>query len=246
MPLDLSPPGWGWLALLALLAAFARGYAGFGFAALLIAGAALVADPVALVPAVLLCDLALTLPQARSIRGQVAWGRAGWLLAGAALGIPLGVWLFAHLSPDAGRMAVALWVLLMCAALRGGWRLAGTQGPASHAGVGAVSGIANGAAVGGLPVAAFFAAQALPPATMRATMIAYFAALDAGTLTVLWSRGAIGWGDLRLAALGLPLMVAGVLLGGRRFLATPPEDFRRLATLFLAALALLALLRAAL
>ena len=46
-------------------------------------------------------------------------------------------------------------------------------------------GQANGAAVGGLPVAAFFAAQTMSAATFRDTLIACFTLLDLWTLPVM-------------------------------------------------------------
>jgi uncharacterized membrane protein YfcA len=100
--------------------------------------------------------------------------------------------------------------------------------------------------VGGLPVAAFFAAQPIPPATFRATLVAYFAFLDLYTLVVLGAGGLVTRQSLALAALGLPVMLLGLFLGSRHFLKAPPEEFRRLAIWTLVALALLGLLRAAL
>lgn len=246
MPLDLGPLAWAWLALVALGAAFVRGYSGFGFAALLVSGAALVTEPVALVPAVLLCDIALTAPQWATIRGQVDWRRVGFLFGGCLVGVPIGVAAVAAMGPDAARAAIAGWVLLICAILLRGWRLQRPQGDAVHGAVGVVSGLANGAAVGGLPVAAFFAAQPIPAAAFRATLVAYFALLDLYTLPVMAAQGLIGRDTALLAALGLPAMLLGLHLGSRRFLAAPPEEFRRFAIWTLVALAALGLIRAAL
>jgi hypothetical protein len=237
MPLDLGPLAWAWLALVALGAAFVRGYSGFGFAALLVAGAGLVTDPVALVPAVLLCDVALSAPQWLSIRGSIDWRRVLSLFAGCLLGVPVGVWAIASMGADAARAAISLWVLLMGLVLLRGWRLQRPQGLPAHAAVGVVSGLANGAAVGGLPVAA---------AAFRATLVAYFLLLDLWTLPVMAHQGLLDRDALVLAALGLPLMVLGLQLGSRRFLSSPPEEFRRFAIWTLMALALLGLLRAAL
>jgi len=52
------------------------------------------------------------------------------------------------------------------------------QGGAAHVGVGVVSGLATGMAVGGLPVARFFTAQSVPPVVFRATVIAQYTTLD--------------------------------------------------------------------
>lgn len=243
---DLGPLAWGWLALVILGAAVARGYSGFGSAALMMAGGSLVADPGLLVPAVILIELALAVPQWPSVRGHVHWGRAGALFLGCLLGVPLGVRAVAALGADGARVAVALAVLVGCAALMGGWRLKRPAGLPAHGLAGVASGLANGAAVGGLPVAAFFAAQPIPPAAFRATLVAYFALLDLWTIPVMAREGVLTWDSLGLAALGLPLSVLGLALGSRRFRLAPPEEFRRLAILLLAALALLGLGRAAL
>nr|WP_246849543.1 sulfite exporter TauE/SafE family protein [Rubellimicrobium arenae] len=231
------------MALLVFAASFIRGYSGFGFAALIAAGAALVTDPIELVPVLLLSDMVLTGAQVPTIRGHIAWRRVASLLLGAAVGVPLGLWLFARLSPDAGRLAVSGWVLLMCLGLWAGWRLHRPPGLAANAGVGVLSGLANGAAIGGLPVAVFFAAQPIPAATLRATLVTYFAVLDLWTLGLLAWAGQVTLADLRLLAIGLPLMIAGVLLGSRRFLAAPPEEFRRFAIWTLMALSLLGMVR---
>jgi hypothetical protein len=246
VPLDLGPLAWAWLALVALGAAFVRGYSGFGFAALLVSGAALVTDPVALVPAVLICDVLLGAPQWLSIREAIDWRRVGALFVGCLLGVPLGVQAVAAMGPDLARAAIAGWVLLMCGVLLRGWHLRRPAGLAAHGATGIVSGLANGAAVGGLPVAAFFAAQPLPPAAFRATLVAYFLLLDLWTIPVMAREGLMTRGTLALAALGLPVMLLGLHLGSRRFLAAPPEEFRRFAIRALMALALLGLLRAAL
>ena len=135
----------------------------------------------------------------------------------------------------------------MCGVLWRGFRFARPVGLAPHAGVGLVSGLANGAAIGGLPVAAFFAAQPIPAAAFRATLIAYFALLDLWTLPDLARDGRVRpRAAVVLAALGLPITLLGMQLGSRRFHAAPPEEFRRFAILLLAVLAVLGLLRAAL
>lgn len=246
MGLDLGPLGWGWLAVVVLGASFIRGFSGFGSAALMMAGGSLVARPAVLVPVVILIELVLALPQWLSVRGHIDWRRAGALFAGCLIGVPVGVRVVAALGEDAARAVVAGIILAGCAGLMGGWRMARAAGLSSHAGVGLLSGLANGAAVGGLPVAAFFAAQPIAPAAFRATLVAYFALLDLWTVPVMWREGLFDRGSLRLAALGLPLSVLGLMLGSRRFHAAPPEEFRRMAIGLLAGLAVLGLLRSAL
>jgi len=243
LPFDLGPWQALWLAVAVFGAAFVRGYSGFGFAALIVSAAGLVTDPLHLVPVVLIADILLTAQQARGIWRDVDWRRVAWLGLGCAAGVPLGVWAIAQVGGDTARLAISLYVLAMCAVLVAGWHLRGTPGGLAHGATGVVSGLANGAAVGGLPVAAFFAAQTMPAATFRATLIAYFTLMDIWTLPLMGWAGMITRDTLVATALGLPLMVAGVALGSRRFLNANPKGFRRFAIGLLAVLALLGLLR---
>jgi uncharacterized membrane protein YfcA len=243
IPFDLTPLAALWMALAILGAAFVRGYSGFGFAALIVAAAGLVTNPLHFVPVVLLADIILTAQQARAIRAHIDWRRVGTLFAGCLIGVPFGIWALTRADPDTARAAISLYILAMCALLLTGWRLHRPAGDAAHVATGIVSGLANGAAVGGLPVAAFFAAQPIAAAVFRATLIAYFTLLDLWTLPLMWSQGLITRDTLLATALGLPLMVAGVHLGSRHFLTAAPENFRRFAILLLATLASLGLLR---
>jgi len=243
IPFDLSPLAALWMAAAILGAAFVRGYSGFGFAALIVAAASLVTNPLHFVPVVLLADILLTAQQARSIRGHIDWRRVGTLFAGCLVGVPVGVWALTKADPEIARAAISLYILAMCALLLTGWSLSRPAGDAAHIGTGLISGVANGAAVGGLPVAAFFAAQPIPAAAFRATLIAYFTLLDLWTIPLMWTQGLITRDTLLATGLGLPLMVLGVHLGSRRFLHAAPENFRRFAILLLATLATLGLLR---
>lgn len=245
MPFDLGPAALVWALAVSFVAGFVRGYSGFGFAAIVVTGAGLVADPMRFVPVVILADLALTLQQARGIRAHVDWRRVAGMFAGCLVGVPLSVWALAAMGADAARAAISVWVLAMCAALAVGWRMR-WAGDGVNLGVGLVSGLANGAAVGGLPVAAVFAAQGVAPAAFRATLIAYFCALDLWTLPVMTAAGLIGQDTVAATLWLFPAMSLGVWAGGRRFLSTPPAEFRRFAILLMAGLAAAGLVRSVL
>lgn len=241
MPFDLTPLAALWVAVVLFGAAYVRGYSGFGFAALVVTGTSLVTSPLHFVPVVILADILLTAQQARGIRGAVDWRRVWLLFAGCLVGVPASVWALSAIGTDAARAAISVYVLVMCAVLLSGWRLAAAASPAAHVAAGVISGLANGAAVGGLPVAAFFAAQPIQAATFRATLIAYFTLLDLWTLPLMGGAGMITRETLIATVLGLPLMVAGVATGGWAFRRAAPTDFRRFAILLLALLATLGL-----
>lgn len=246
LPFDLSPATAAFMGLAFLVAAFVRGYSGFGFSALVVSASALVTNPMLFVAVVMLCEFAMTFQQWSGVWKAVSWRRVIALMAGAAVGVPLGLWALTGVGIDSARAIIAGFVLVMCAVLMAGWRLQGEAGHAAHVGAGVISGMANAAGIGGLPVAAFFAAQPLSAFVFRATLIAYFAALDIWTVPLMWAHGLVSRDTLIVAAIAAPLVALGTWLGGRHFLRTDPQDFRRFAILLLAVLAGLGLLKSVL
>lgn len=243
MPFDLTLFQSIWMAGGLFLAAFVRGYSGFGFAALVISAASIVTNPLPFVPVVILADFLLTGTQARQIWPDIDWRRTGFLFAGCLVGVPAGVWGLAGIGTDAARAVIAGFILVMCGVLVAGWKLPRPAGGAAHIGVGVISGLANGAAVGGLPVAAFFAAQPIRAATFRATLIAYFTALDLWTLPNMAQAGMITWDTVWATVYAMPVLLLGLRLGSGHFLRANPQDFRQFAIGLLAGLATLGLLR---
>ena len=221
------------LALFVLVAAFARGYSGFGFSALLVASSSLIVDPALPVAVAMLLEITASVMQALSVWRDVAWRRVALLLIGAVCGIPLGVAVLALGQPTLLRLIISAILLASCLALLAGYRLTRPVGRTGEAAVGAVSGLVNGAtAMGGLPVALFLAASAEKPAVMRATFIAYFFFLDILSGLLLAREGVLGTGAVATAALALPILAFGLWLGGRHFLGASEAQFRQ-HTLFL-------------
>ena len=245
LPFDLGAGAAAFLAVAFFVAALVRGYSGFGLTALCVSAAGLVTDPLKVVPVVIVADIALTVLQAKGIRAHIDWRRVTALSAGALIGVPLGVRALSGIGIDPARAMIAGFILAMCIILWRGWTFRGPVGDAGHVAVGVLSGMANAAAVGGLPVAAFFTAQAVAAAAFRATLIVYFSLLDLWTVPVMAWNGLIDRETLVAAAMALPILSLGVWLGGRHFLRAEPQDFRRLAILLLAALSVIGLIKAA-
>ena len=243
LPFDLTPASALFMALAVLVAAFVRGYSGFGFSALVVAASALVTNPLNFVAVVMFCEFAMTFQQWSGVWRDVAWRRVITLMIGAVVGLPLGLWALTGIGADAARAVVALYVLAMCGVMLMGWRITRPQGDAAHLAVGLASGLANAPGMGGLPVATYFTAQGMSAATFRATLIAYFAVLDVYSAPVMWWHGLVTWDTLYAAALSAPVIVLGTWAGGRHFLRTDPQDFRRFAIFLLAGLAAMGLLK---
>ena len=231
------------LAAALLGAAVVRGYAGFGFAAIVLGIAALVTDPVPLIPVIFLLEIGMTAGQARSILPSVDWPRLVWLWIGAAVAMPVAISVLLALPETTVRLAISGLIGAMALLLLSGWSFGRPLPAPAHAAVGLVAGVANAAAVGGLPVAATLAAQPLPPATFRATMIVFLAGIDLVALPLMALGGNVTTQTFALTAVAAPLVALGLWLGNRRFLLAPPAAFRRAATWLLLALSTLGLAR---
>jgi len=243
LPFDLGPGTLAALAILLVGAAYVRGYSGFGFSAIFIAGSALITNPLPLIPVVFACEMLMTVFQARGIRGHIDWRLVLALLGGAAIAIPLFVTAILSLDEAQVRLTISLIVLVMSVVLLSGWTLTRLIKTPGNIAIGALSGACNSAGIGGLPVAATMAAQPIPPARFRATMIVYLTGLDLITMPFLWHGGLVTWDTAYGAALAFPLLGIGVFLGGRRFGAASPEGFRTFAISLLLVLAVLGLIR---
>lgn len=232
-----------YLAAALFLAALVRGFSGFGFSAIFIILAALVTNPLPLIPIVFACEIAMTAFQARGIAPHIDWKRVGALLLGSAVAIWPAVALMASLDPNLARLVISAMVLGLCALLLSGWQVRREMGRPSHFAAGLVAGIANSAGVGGLPTAGFLSAQSISPAVFRATMIIYLTGLDLMSLPVMAGHGLVGADTLLGVACAFPILGLGVWVGSRGFARIDAQSFRRSILILLAALACLNILR---
>ncbi len=224
--------------------ALARGYSGFGFSALLVASWSLVGAPVQAVGVALVLEVTASVFQAVSVWRDIPWRRVGLLIAGAAVGTPLGVHVLAVTDAATLRLGIALFVLLASAVLAAGFKFKARASAPLVLAIGALSGACNGAvAMGGLPVAVFLTADGVSPAALRASVVAYFFLLDLTGLAFLRNEGLAGPDTLALAVLCLPVLLLGMWLGGRHFLGATPAGFRRVTLGLLAGLAVLGIIR---
>lgn len=244
LPFDLSFGAAAYMAAAVVISAFVRGYSGFGFSAMVITASGLVTSPLHFVAVVVICEAVMSLQSWGGVGRDVDWRRVGFLLAGAAVGMPLGLWALTSISEAAARAVISAYVLGMCAILLAGWRFKSEIRGLGNLWVGVASGLANAPGMGGLPVAAFFAAQPMPVAVFRASLVAYFPLLDLYGAPLYFMSGLVSWDTLWASLMALPMVFLGNWLGGRHFLNTDPQDFRRFAILLLAALATAGLIKA--
>lgn len=244
-------------ACLAIVAAagVVRGFAGFGFSALCVAGLSLLTSPAQVVPAIFILEVLASLTLLRSAARDIDVPWLGWLVLGNALCIPVGIALLAFLPEQQLRLVIGLLLLAAALLLRSGVGLSLAPTAAARLGTGLVSGLVNGlAAVGGMAVAVLLSTTQMAPATLRATLIALFLFTDLWALAAAATLSAAGLAPvdllgpdtLRWAAWMAPAMLAGIRVGERCFKGVSPARFRHSVLDLLTATALLVVLRAGL
>ncbi len=174
---------------------------------------------------------------------DTAWRQVLPLAAVAWLMIPVGAYVLLSLDSDVMRRGISGLILVMVLVLMTGWRYPGRPNLAGTVGVGAVSGVINGATgVGGPPVVLYLLAGPNPAATNRANLITYYTFLNFGTLVSLFVSGVFGWETLWRTLLLWPVQIASLAVGTWLFRRASDQIYRRIAMLTLLGVALFGLL----
>lgn len=227
------------------LAAIVRGFSGFGFSLLAIISLSLILPPAAIVPTILMLEVAASLHLLPSIRKDVHWRSVGWLLAGCVVATPIGTYLLARVPEAPMKLALALCVLVAAVLLLRGFSLRETPGRAAAFGTGMASGVLNGSfGIGGPPVILFYFSTPAAVSVSRASVIAYFLGTDLAGLGFLSVEGLVTWESAVRFALFLPALLVGVAVGHRSFKGADPAAFRRWVLRLLMLLAVLSAARA--
>jgi uncharacterized membrane protein YfcA len=251
--LPLEPALFAASLVIVLAAGIVRGFTGFGFSALCVAGMSLMVSPAKVVPAIFVLEVLASTTLLRGALREADWKWLGWLVLGNALFIPLGIALLAWLPETPLRLVIGGLMLTAALLLRAGFGLALEATPRVRLATGAVSGLVNGlAAIGGIAVAVLLSASSLAPSAMRATMIVLLLFTDVWALA---SAAVLSAGDASHALLGAdtlrwalwlaPAMLAGIWIGQRSFAGVSPQHFRRHVLNLLLVLSVLVVARAA-
>lgn len=241
MAILLQPDFWI-AAAMTLLAGVVRGFAGFGAAIIQAPVFALLYPPAEAVATLAALGTVASLQLLPGVARESTPRQLAPLIALGLLAVPLGSLVLVTVAADTMRRAISAIVLVMVVALLGGVRYPGRPGPWSAAGVGALSGLLNGATgVGGPPVVLYFLAGPQTAATNRANLIVYYTFLNGCTAAALLWHGAYTPATvLRTAALW-PVQVLSLWVGAWLFRRVGDTHYRRIAMLLMLAVALFGL-----
>ncbi|WP_409180643.1 sulfite exporter TauE/SafE family protein [Amycolatopsis sp. VS8301801F10] len=210
----LSPAAMAFAVAALLAGGLIRGYSGFGASLVWVSCLCLVLPPPAVIPSTLLLEVASSVTLLPKSWPDAHRPSVRWLLTGALLGLPTGIWFLAALPERATRLTVGLVVGLSALALAFSRRTHRLPGRAACAGMGTAFGALNGACgMGGPPVVLMYLASPLPMAMSRASLVVFFLAADSMTVATAAAGGLLTGEVLWQTALFLPVALAGVAAG---------------------------------
>jgi len=226
-------------AIAAVIGGWILGFTGFGAAlvmtpAFTLLWGATVAVPTCLILLVI-ANAQLFLPAIRACEPKTT----AVLSLAACATIPLGSYLLLAVDRSSMQRAIGAIVLLLTLALAAGFRHRGARTVPLSAGIGAVSGVLNGATgMGGPPVILYLLAGDDPAARVRATLLAYYAVVNTVSLIALGIAGLLTWPILARALVMAPLYMIGIWVGARFFHRGGQDAYRRWALAILFAIAI--------
>ncbi len=165
------------------------------------------------------------------LRGTLDWRRLWPFMAGAALGVPVGVGVLTWTNPAHVRMGVGAFLVLysLYALLRPAIPAVKAGGAAADAGVGFLNGVLGGiTGLAGILVIIWCGLRGWSKDVQRAVFQPVAVAIF--VMSALWigARGAITPDVIKLFLIGLPALFAGTWLGMKLFGRLDEATFRKI------------------
>jgi uncharacterized membrane protein YfcA len=214
----------------AFMASVTQSLSSFGFGVVCVALMPLfgvpLADAVVLVTMLVTVNLAIALWR---LRAHVRWRPVLWVLAGVPLGLPAGLYLLG--SGPEWVLRAMLGSVLVFMALEPRFRPRRPPAP-EHRGwavvTGVISGLLGGAlSTGGPPIVIYFYRRQWSKELTKAAILLSFVGTVSLRLVAYVPAGMYNARRLVAAAVAVPAVVAGTLVGERLFHAVSQEGFRR-------------------
>ena len=207
--------------------------AGFGFGLLSVPLVAMRVDAHRAVVLSALLGLGITCYQAWIWRHFANRAIALRTMVAAAVGMPLGLWVYTSISAHGLRIALGVATLLAVALLVRGLDLS-DAGPGVDVTTGFLSGVLNTSlSTNGPPLVVGLQARRLAVDEFRGTLATIFALSNVISVSLFAIRGHVRAGDLRATALTLPATFVGLWVGGLIRPRVPAERFRQLVLVLL-------------
>jgi len=164
------------------------------------------------------------------LRRALDWHKLWPFIAGAAIGVPVGVSILGWANPDAVKVGIGAFLILysIYALLRPNLGPVTNGGAAADAGVGFANGVVGGiTGLAGILVTVWCGLRGWPKDQQRAVFQPVAVSIFAMTALWLGVRGAVPADTIRLFLFGLPALLAGTWLGMKLYGRLDEAGFRK-------------------
>jgi uncharacterized membrane protein YfcA len=172
------------------------------------------------------------------LRRSLDWHRLWPFLAGAAVGVPVGVGVLGWANPAHVRAATGVFLILysLYALARPALKSTARGGAAADAGVGFLNGVLGGmTGLAGILVTVWCGVRGWPKDQQRAVFQPFAVAVFVMSAAWLGTRGALSADTLLLFLLGLPALLAGTWVGLKLYGRLDEAAFRKVVLVLLLA-----------
>ena len=209
-------------------AGIVKGLTGFGFSLLMVPILVTLLGPKTAVPVIVILNAASNVPLYLHSRKRSSLRRIWPLIIAGIVSIPAGTYLLLILDPAILKTIVGVVICVFALALLLGFRREIRREKRGLLAAGLMSGVLNGLiSTGGPPAILFLTNQGMPKERFRANLIAYFLFLNAATLPAHFTGGLISLDVIRYAAIFIPALAAGAIVGIRLIGCVPEASFRK-------------------
>ena len=214
--------------MVVFIASFLQSITGFGLVMIMAPLLMLFYDPKFAVILVIIIASFGNISQAVMLRKETAFRTILWLFVGSLAGQPLGHLFYRSFPSEVIRLWVNVIVLFsITAMLLANWKV--RQCRRNTLITGAVAGVTSvSAGIGGPPLLIYFASTDMPPSTLRATSITFFAACNVCVLISYAVTGVNVMPAVQEAVMLLPALLTGIGLGYLVFPHIPSKLFRKI------------------
>ena len=233
------------LSSIVLVASIIRGYAGFGFSAIVVGGASLFMPTREVVPLAILLEIVASLQMAAQVWQHVNWRMVLSILAASVLFIPFGQFVLLWVEVELMRVIAAILMLAAVALTATGRSFPIKNTPKGWFLIGIVSGFMNGLlAMGGMWAMIFLLGSGIKASTVRASLVALLFTANFYAVLTGSSQGLINSTICIRSILALPALFLGVWIGSRKFESSNADTYKKIGLWVLAVLAITLLLKA--
>lgn len=235
---DWSDPRLYWVAGVAVLAGFVRGFTGFGSGMIFIPAASAIYDPVVAIVLLFLIDTAASTPVLPPHFRNCRWREVGPMALAASIAFPFGLMFLLRVDPETTRWVLSLFILAATGAMASGLRYKGEPRMAQTFAVGSAMGFLSGAiGLGGPLIVLFWLGGPEHAARVRSNIFAFFGAFSVVSLIGYWWSGMFTPARLLGALALLPLYAGAMAIGSGVFRRSTDDSYRRAALALCAAIA---------